>query len=108
MGVKALFVVAGILAISLFMFFFGKPTEGANPDFSFGNIQFRNTGDFFIVFAILFPAFTGLTAGVGLSGDLKNPGRAIPRGTLSATLIGMVIYFFVVWKLASSASPGVN
>lgn len=105
MGVKALYVVAGILAISLFMFFLGKPTEGANPDFSFGNIQFRNTGDFFIVFAILFPAFTGLTAGVGLSGDLKNPGRAIPRGTLSATLIGMVIYFFVVWKLASSASP---
>ncbi len=105
MGVKALYIVAAILVISLFMFFLGKPTENANPDFSFGNIQFRNAGDFFIVFAIIFPAFTGMTAGVGLSGDLKNPGRSIPRGTITATLIGMVIYFFVIWKLASSASP---
>jgi amino acid transporter len=105
MGVKALYVVAAILALSLVMFFLGKPTAGANPDYSFGNIQFRNAGDFFIVFAIIFPAFTGMTAGVGLSGDLKNPGRSIPRGTITATLIGMVIYFFVVWKLASSASP---
>ncbi|MFO7616244.1 MAG: amino acid permease [Bacteroidales bacterium] len=105
MGVKALYVVAAILAVSLVMFFLGKPTTGANPDYSFGNIQFRNAGDFFIVFAIIFPAFTGMTAGVGLSGDLKNPGRSIPRGTLTATLIGMILYFFIVWKLASSASP---
>ena len=33
---------------------------------------------FFTVFAIIFPAFTGMTAGVGLSGDLKDPGRSIP------------------------------
>ncbi|MFT4663186.1 MAG: amino acid transporter [Polaribacter sp.] len=61
--------------------------------------------DFFIVFAIIFPAFTGMTAGVGLSGDLKNPGRSIPLGTLAGTLAGMVIYFFIAWKLAVSASP---
>ena len=46
-----------------------------------------------------------MTAGVGLSGDLKKPGRSIPLGTILATLTGMVVYFFIVWKLASSASP---
>ncbi|MCB0836764.1 MAG: amino acid permease [Bacteroidetes bacterium] len=60
---------------------------------------------FFTVFAIIFPAFTGMTAGVGLSGDLENPGRSIPLGTLSGTIAGMIVYIFLAYKLASSASP---
>ncbi|RME92066.1 MAG: amino acid permease, partial [Bacteroidetes bacterium] len=60
---------------------------------------------FFTVFAIIFPAFTGMTAGVGLSGDLRDPGRSIPLGTVAATLVGMIIYFFIAYKLAVSASP---
>jgi len=60
---------------------------------------------FFTVFAIIFPAFTGMTAGVGLSGDLKNPSRSIPLGTLAGTLCGMVVYLFIAYKLAVSASP---
>ncbi|MEN0006568.1 MAG: amino acid permease, partial [Bacteroidota bacterium] len=60
---------------------------------------------FFTVFAIIFPAFTGMTAGVGLSGDLKNPSYSIPLGTLAATISGMIIYIFIAYKLASSASP---
>ena len=60
---------------------------------------------FFLVFAIIFPAFTGMTAGVGLSGDLKDPGRSLPLGTLSATILGMIVYLFIAWKLAESAPP---
>lgn len=60
---------------------------------------------FFAVFAIIFPAFTGMTAGVGLSGDLRNPGRSIPLGTLAATICGMIVYVFIAFKLAGSASP---
>ncbi len=61
--------------------------------------------EFFAVFAIIFPAFTGMTAGVGLSGDLRNPSRSIPLGTLAGTLVGMVIYLFIAFKLALSAGP---
>jgi amino acid transporter len=60
---------------------------------------------FFTVFAIIFPAFTGMTAGVGLSGDLEKPSQSIPLGTLAGTLCGMVIYVFIAYKLATSASP---
>ncbi len=60
---------------------------------------------FFAVFAIIFPAFTGMTAGVGLSGDLRNPSHSIPLGTLAATFAGMVIYIFIAYKLANSAHP---
>ncbi len=62
---------------------------------------------FFTVFAIIFPAFTGMTAGVGLSGDLKNPGKSIPLGTLGATLFGMIVYIFMAYKLYISAPPEV-
>ena len=60
---------------------------------------------FFVVFAIIFPAFTGMTAGVGLSGDLEKPSRSIPLGTISATICGAIVYCFIAYKLASSASP---
>jgi len=60
---------------------------------------------FFTIFAIIFPAFTGMTAGVGLSGDLRDPGRSIPLGTLAGTIVGMIIYFLMAYKLTASASP---
>lgn len=105
MGVKALYVIVAILAISLFLFFIGSTDHAATSGFNLATAEFRNMDSFFIVFAIMFPAFTGMTAGVGLSGDLKNPGKSIPIGTITATLLGMVIYFFIAYKLALSASP---
>lgn len=60
---------------------------------------------FFTVFAIIFPAFTGMTAGVGLSGDLRNPGKSIPLGTIAATITGMIVYIFIAYKLADAATP---
>jgi amino acid transporter len=60
---------------------------------------------FFTVFAIIFPAFTGMTAGVGLSGDLRDPGKSIPLGTMAGTLGGMIVYVFIGYKLTVSASP---
>ncbi len=104
MGVKALYFVIAILFVSISLFFMGN-TEYANlNDFSLLTAQYRNPEQFFVVFAIVFPAFTGMTAGVGLSGDLKNPSKSIPLGTISATFIGMIIYMFIVYKLAMSAS----
>lgn len=106
MGVKALYIVVGILLASLVLFFMGKT---AYADLGETSIYAFRKGDisqhFFLVFAIIFPAFTGMTAGVGLSGDLKNPGKSIPLGTTLATVLGMIIYCFIAWKLAVSASP---
>ena len=105
LGVKALYFVVAILALSIILFFMGS-TETANEvSFNFANVEFRNTQQFYLIFAIIFPAFTGMTAGVGLSGDLKNPAKSIPIGTITATVLGMIIYFFISYKLASSATP---
>lgn len=104
LGVKALYFVVAILFVSLILFFLGKTGHADESTFSLANAQLRNSQDFFVVFAIIFPAFTGMTAGVGLSGDLKKPSVSIPLGTTLATFSGMIIYFFVVYKLALSAS----
>jgi amino acid transporter len=105
LGVKALYVVVAILALSLVMFFLGNTSHAENSAFGLSNAEFRNASDFFMVFAIVFPAFTGMTAGVGLSGDLKKPSKSIPLGTTTATLCGMILYFFIIYKLARSATP---
>jgi amino acid transporter len=104
LGVKTLYFVVVILFITLLLFFFGTPNPNADLQSSIFNFEMRNMKDFFIVFAIIFPAFTGMTAGVGLSGELKNPSKAIPWGTVSATIIGMVVYILIAWKMASSAN----
>lgn len=105
LGVKALYYVVAILFIALLLFFLGKTNYAETSSYSIFSDTIRNKGDFFKVFAIIFPAFTGMTAGVGLSGDLKNPSRSIPIGTTVATFAGMIIYLFIAYKLASSANP---
>ncbi|MEO1436784.1 MAG: amino acid permease [Bacteroidota bacterium] len=128
LGVKLLYAVVVTLFLSLVAFFVGTNYAPAIPGYenmleSTGNILFNTIPDtvstidsngapmeitklsFFAVFAIIFPAFTGMTAGVGLSGDLKNPGKSIPLGTLAGTICGMIAYVFIAWKLAASAHP---
>ncbi len=105
LGVKALYFIVGILFVSLVMFFLGSPIDSTEATTSFlSDGGLKNTKDFFLVFAIIFPAFTGMTAGVGLSGELKNPSKSIPLGTILATVLGMVIYMFIIWKMDVSAS----
>jgi amino acid transporter len=106
LGMKMLYIVNVILLLSLLFFFIG-PVIDPGEDLTRvpgNNFGLFNRDSIFIWFAICFPAFTGMTAGVGLSGDLKNPGKSIPLGTMGATVFGLLVYILVVWKLSISAS----
>lgn len=48
--------------------------------------------DFFSVFAIFFPAATGILAGANISGDLKDPQTSIPKGTILAIILTTISY----------------
>ncbi len=53
---------------------------------------------FWSVFAIFFPAVTGVLAGVSMSGELKDPRSSIPTGTLAAIGVSLVIYVaLAIW-----------
>ncbi len=103
MGMKALYVVVATLGLSLFMFFIGTPYDA--PKELVLDAHVKNPESFFYVFTIVFPAFTGLAAGLGLSGDLKDPRKSIPRGTIWATIGGLLVYIWAAYKFTVSASP---
>ncbi|XP_037815432.1 bumetanide-sensitive sodium-(potassium)-chloride cotransporter [Lucilia sericata] len=76
-------------------FSWGTLKENFVSDYRFSENVNQN---FFSVFAIFFPSVTGIQAGANICGDLKNPGDAIPKGTLWALLLSMISYaIFVVF-----------
>ena len=60
--------------------------------------------NFFSVLAIFFPAATGILAGANISGDLKDPQTAIPKGTLLAILLTTISYLFMALMVGGSVS----
>ena len=59
---------------------------------------------FWTVFAVFFPAATGITAGATMSGELKNPRRSIPIGTIAAIATAISLYVAAAFWLAGSVS----
>ena len=105
LGVRVLWVVCVILGGSIASVLFGSAPEAIRPEAFSLTATNSSPHSFAVVFAIIFPAFTGMIAGLGLSGDLKNPRRSIPLGTIAATLAGMAIYILIAIKLAVSVNP---
>ncbi|KAF2098943.1 hypothetical protein NA57DRAFT_66175 [Rhizodiscina lignyota] len=54
------------------------------------------------LFGILFPATGGIFAGASMSGDLKHPSKAIPKGTLYGLALTFISYTLVILALAST------
>ena len=102
-ALKAQVPVMALIGISLLALAFGAIYKGMGQPFP---VVAPSGGlNFWVGFAIFFPAVTGVMAGLGLSGDLQNPGRAIPLGSIMAVLFGFVIYLTVPVLLAMGASP---
>lgn len=98
LALKSQYVVMAAIAASLVAFFSGRsPAPEVVAAASANNVPV--TG-FWTVFAVFFPAVTGILSGVGMSGDLKDPGKAIPKGTIAAVLVGYAIYMAVPIMLA--------
>ncbi|XP_008936805.1 PREDICTED: solute carrier family 12 member 1 isoform X1 [Merops nubicus] len=111
---KAQVILLIVLLIAIVNFFIGTviPTNNEKKARGFFNYQasifaenfgpdFRSGEGFFSVFAIFFPAATGILAGANISGDLKDPQVAIPKGTMLAIVITTITYIAVAICAAS-------
>ncbi len=90
LALKVQFGIFAAIALSLVSFFLGNPTlmDLAVPP----ETLIPPKAGFWVVFAVFFPAVTGIEAGLGLSGDLKNPAKSLPLGTLLAIGTGYLVY----------------
>ena len=95
-ALKFQFFILLIIVLSLISFFL-TPNERLDTYSLVG--KFEDAG-FWQVFAIFFPAVTGIMAGANLSGELKNPRKAIPFGTMSAIGVTLIIYISLAYALA--------
>jgi amino acid transporter len=103
-AIKAQTAVFLLVCLALVVIFLGgsinvgemkTPVFGAFEDMSFWGL-----------FALFFPAVTGLMAGIGLSGELSDPKRQIPRGVMYGLGTTAVIYLAMVVLLGYSATSG--
>ena len=99
-AIKVQYVIMALIGLSLLSFISGRPIEQTEV------VLWGAEGGehFWMVFAVFFPAVTGIMAGVNMSGDLEDAGRSLPRGTLAAVGTGYLIYMLLPFLLALRAS----
>lgn len=99
---KFQYVVMALLVAALGSFFWGT-FDSWNPVWFSANWEIGDDIGLFAAFAIFFPAVTGFTQGISMSGDLRDPGRSIPRGTFAAVLLSFVVYLLCAFLLAGAS-----
>jgi amino acid transporter len=89
------FFILIVLLFALASFFIGAIFDFGSVPAPVLDTNFTGDNTFWTVFAIFFPAVTGIEVGVSLSGDLKDPSRSIPLGTISSIIFTAIIYIIV-------------
>ena len=96
------YVVMSILAAAIASFFIGSLINWNSALLDQNWTAPGATFNFWVIFAIFFPAVTGFTQGVSMSGDLKDAGKSLPIGTFAAVGLSIVVYFFSAVMFAAA------
>jgi amino acid transporter len=101
LALKTQYFIMAAIVLSLISIFAGS------HDFTPTAPLLTNTGStvsLMVLFGIFFPAVTGFEAGVSMSGDLKDPKKSIPRGSIAAIVVGLVVYIILAFFLSYTVS----
>ena len=102
---KFQYVVMAVLTTAIISFFIGGFIKWDSSLLAQNWSSSQTEIGFWVLFAIFFPAVTGFTQGVSMSGDLKDPGKSLPLGTFAAVGLSIVVYFLSS-ILFAAALPG--
>jgi amino acid transporter len=98
------YFILAILLIALLSFFAGGWGGFIEPTLT---SDYTPGVNFWLVFAVFFPAVTGIAVGASFSGDLKDPSKSIPQGTLASIIVTALIYLGVAVWFAFHLTPDV-
>ncbi len=101
------YVVMSLIAGALISFFVGGLVKWDTALLAVNWMTPIGRPDFWILFAIFFPAVTGFTQGVSMSGDLEDAGKSLPLGTFLAVGISIIVYFGAAVVFAAALSRDV-
>ncbi|WP_262712105.1 APC family permease [Litoribacter populi] len=99
--IKAQYFILAIIGFSLLSLVLGRPLE--DTEIEMWSVPAVKSVGFWPLFALFFPAVTGIITGVNMSGDLKNPARSLPKGTFMTLGVSYLIYMGLPLILASRA-----
>jgi len=98
--IKTQYFILGAIGLSLISIAFGLFSGGGNEGGQVLLTAASQESSFEDMFKVFFPAVTGFTAGVAMSGDLANPKRSIPLGTMASIFVGFVVYILLAIGIA--------
>ncbi len=101
-ALKIQYGILAILALSLISFFSGGWDAIGVPVLT---PRYSEGVTFWLAFAVFFPAVTGIEVGTSMSGDLKDPSKSIPLGTIASILVTALVYFAAIFWLSTHATP---
>lgn len=111
LAIKTQFLIMGIIFLSLisiaFAAGFGSMQFSSEEVIRWGTfegVKEASSQEFWVVFAVFFPAATGIMAGANMSGELEDPRKSIPVGTLWAIGVSFVVYMVLAYWIARSAT----